>query len=85
VALEREMREYEELQNEVSRDPLIQIRLFPQKNFLQKSTLVASILLANQSVYQVLKTLEQRGGSPAVAAAEAMLVILGLYVYGFRI
>lgn len=79
------MREYEELQNEVSRDPLIQIRLFPQKNFLQKSTLVASILLANQSVYQVLKTLEQRGGSPAVAAAEAMLVILGLYVYGFRI
>eukprot|EP00640_Fibrocapsa_japonica_P002819 CAMPEP_0113941076 /NCGR_PEP_ID=MMETSP1339-20121228/7076_1 /TAXON_ID=94617 /ORGANISM="Fibrocapsa japonica" /LENGTH=270 /DNA_ID=CAMNT_0000945119 /DNA_START=175 /DNA_END=987 /DNA_ORIENTATION=- /assembly_acc=CAM_ASM_000762 len=81
-AYEEELIAYKAARAAMDNDPVLQIRLFPQKNILKKSALVASILLLNNAVYQIIKTIERRGGNVQTALGEIALVGGLLFVYG---
>jgi len=71
-----------ELDEELSSDPMYQLQSFKEKSLPQKAALVLAIMISNNAVYQLIKTVQGRDGSVLLAATE-LLVILGfMYFYG---
>lgn len=65
-------------------DFILQLMSFRQKGVLRQAAFAASIVIANQAVYQAILVADDRGGSPAFAVGGLIVSAALVWVYGYR-
>lgn len=83
-SLERAMEDAREARSAFEGDFVLQLLSFRQKGILQQSAFVLAILVTDQVGFQLMKVIDDRGGSLPFALGGIATVAALVWFYGYR-